>query len=62
LRDLAAGVVDGVYDGRVLIGPEGFAKILGEGDVPVGLKAVKNVKLSASAREKLTAKGVTIAE
>ena len=62
LRDIAPGMVDGVYDGLTLADRDGFAKILGEGDVPVGLKAVKNVKLSGSAREKLAAKGVIIAE
>ena len=62
LRDIEPGIVDGVYDGLAFAGANAFAKILGEGDVPGGLKAMKNVKLSASAREKLTAKGVTIAE
>lgn len=62
LRDIAPGVVNGVYDGNILSKGAGFAKLLAEGEVPVGLKAVKNVKLSAPAREKLVAKGVTIEE
>lgn len=62
LRDIAPAVVGGVYDGLSLSGGHGFAKLLGEGDVPGGLKSVKNVKLSKSAREKLAAKGVTIEE
>lgn len=62
LRDLGPSVVEGVFDGVVLSGGVGFAKLLGEGDVPGGLKVVKNVKLSKSAREKLAAKGITIEE
>ncbi len=62
LRDLGPSVRDGIFDGVTLSGGVGFAKILGEGDVPGGLQTVKNVKLSKSAREKLSSKGVTIEE
>lgn len=62
LRDIVPGIQDGVYDGLILSKGQGFAKLLGEGDVPNGLKSVKNVRLSKSAREKLSSKGVTIEE
>lgn len=62
LRDISSKVADGVFDGAFFASANAFMKLLGEGDVPAGLKTVRNVLLSASAREKLAAKGVTIEE
>lgn len=62
LRDIAPSIVEGVFDGVCLSGGVGFAKVLGEGDVPSGLKAIRNSKLSAGARAKLSESGVTIEE
>jgi ribosomal protein L15 len=55
-------VSDGIFDGAFFASANAYMKLLGEGDVPAGLKTVRNVLLSASAREKLAAKGVTIEE
>jgi large subunit ribosomal protein L15 len=62
LRDIATKVEDGVFDGAYWASANTYMKLLGEGDVPTGLKTVRNALLSASAREKLAAKGVTIEE
>jgi large subunit ribosomal protein L15 len=61
LRDLVSYIKNGVFDGRSLLN-SGHVKILSEGDVPSALKLVKNVLISSSAREKLVAKSVEIAE
>jgi large subunit ribosomal protein L15 len=63
LRDLDSyiNLANGFIDGSVLV-KSGFFKILAEGDVPSGLKKVKNVKLSTLAREKLVNKGIIIEE
>lgn len=62
IRDIGSKVEEGVFDGAYWAHANAYLKLLGEGDVPTGLKTVRNVLLSASAREKLAAKGVTIEE
>ena len=62
LRDIAVHIVDGVFDGSQIASRGGKAKILSEGEVPAGLKSVKNARISKSAREKLSASQVTIEE
>jgi large subunit ribosomal protein L15 len=62
LRDIVTKVEDGVFDGAYWAQADAYMKILSEGDVPAGLKVMKNVLLSKGAREKLAAKGITIEE
>lgn len=62
LRDVETKIENGVLDGKKLVNGNGFFKILAAGDVPAGLKVVKSVKMSKSAREKLIARGVKIEE
>jgi large subunit ribosomal protein L15 len=62
LRDVGENIENGVLDGKKIVGNQGFFKVLGDGEVPAELKVVKSVKLSKSAREKLTARGVKIEE
>lgn len=52
---ISAGVLDGLNVSSV-----GTVKLLSMGEVPKGLKVVKNLALSASTREKLASGGVTI--
>lgn len=62
LRDIGPKVHDGVFNGALWSKSAGVTKILGEGEVPAELKTIKATKLTQSAREKLTAKGVKIEE
>jgi ribosomal protein L15 len=62
LCDVSENIENGVLDGKKIVGNQGFFKVLGDGEVPAELKVVKSVKLSKSAREKLTARGVKIEE
>lgn len=62
LRDLGSKLVEGVFDGKLWAPNGGKTKLLSMGEVPAGLKAVKSVMLSETAKEKLTSKGVTIQE
>ena len=62
LKDLAAKLENGTFDGSQWAKLGGVTKVLSVGDVPADLKTVKSVLLSAGAREKLAAKGVTIEE
>jgi large subunit ribosomal protein L15 len=62
LRDIATKVEDGVFDGAYFASANTYMKVLSVGDVPAGLKIVRNVLLSAGAREKLVTKGISIEE
>jgi len=62
LRDIASKVDEGIFDGAYWADAQAYLKLLGVGDVPAGLKTVRNVLLSASAREKLVAQGISIEE
>lgn len=62
LRDLTSKLEKGVFDGSQWAPTGGKTKLLSIGEVPSELKVVKSVLLSESAREKLSAKGVTIEE
>jgi len=61
LQDVGCYVEAGVLNGKD-VNPSGFAKLLSLGDVPAGLKTVKNFKLSSGAREKLLAQNVEVVE
>jgi ribosomal protein L15 len=62
LCDIEDCIENGILDAKKVAGNNAFLKVLGEGEVPAGLKSVKGAKLSKSAREKLTARGVKIEE
>ena len=62
LKDITSKIEDGVFDGAFWADAKSFFKLLSQGDVPAGLKSVKNVLLSKSAREKLTSQGIKIEE
>jgi large subunit ribosomal protein L15 len=61
LRDSSPYVEAGILDGQGFVA-KGIAKLLSVGEVPADLKTVKNFVMSAGARKKLLAKGVTIEE
>lgn len=61
LKDALPYIEGGVLDGKEFC-LSGIAKLLSMGDVPAELRSVRNFTLSAGAREKLVAKGVTIEE
>ncbi|APJ04513.1 50S ribosomal protein L15 [Silvanigrella aquatica] len=61
LKDSSQYIEAGILDGRGFVA-KGIAKLLSVGEVPADLKTVKNFVMSAGAREKLLAKGVTIEE
>lgn len=61
LKDIAVYVENGVFDAKLNF-PSGRFKLLSGGDVPAGLKTLKNCLLSKPTREKLVAKGVAIVE
>lgn len=60
LKDLAPHIQNGVFDGSQVNTYAEAIKLLGMGDVPAGLKTVRAVSLSESARKKLEAKGVKV--
>jgi large subunit ribosomal protein L15 len=62
LCDVQESIENGILDAKKVAGAHAFLKILGTGEVPAELKTVKGAKLSKSAREKLTARGVKIEE
>ena len=61
LKDSSPYIEAGILDGRGFV-VKGIAKLLSVGEVPADLKTVKNFVMSAGAREKLLAKGITIEE
>ncbi len=61
LKDSSPYIEAGILDGKGFVA-KGIAKLLSVGEVPADLKTVKNFVMSAGAREKLLAKGVTIEE
>ena len=61
LKDIAPYIENGVFDAKEIF-PSGRFKLLSLGDVPAELKTLKNCFLSASTREKLSAKGVAVEE
>jgi large subunit ribosomal protein L15 len=61
LKDSSPYIEGGILDGQGFVA-KGIAKLLSVGEVPADLKTVKNFVMSAGAREKLLAKGVTIEE
>ena len=62
LKDIGTKIEDGVFDGAFWTAANSFFKLLSQGEVPAGLKTVKNALLSKSTREKLTAQGIKIEE
>lgn len=61
LKDSSQYIEGGILDGQDFVN-KGIAKLLSVGEVPTDLKTVKNFVMSAGARKKLLAKGVTIEE
>jgi large subunit ribosomal protein L15 len=62
LKDITTKIEDGIFDGAYWAAAKSFFKLLSEGEVPEGLKVVRNTLLSKSTRDKLTQKGIKIEE